>query len=98
MLVRAIKDWVAGLAARSSASSASKVATSNDGLHALLLRAGELHDVGDLDAARALYQQVLQRDGEKQHALYRLGVIAAHSNDYADARTLLEKAITSDPH
>ena len=98
MLVRVIKDLVARLAARSSTLRASEIPVSDDGLQALLRRAGELHDAGDLSAARALYQNVLLRDGENKHALYRLGVIAAHTDDYAGARKLLEKAVTYDPH
>jgi tetratricopeptide (TPR) repeat protein len=98
MLVRAIKGLVARLTEHSSNLRARAIAASDEDLDALLLRAGELHNGGDLSAARALYQNVLRRDAANKDALYRLGVIAAQSEDYAGARKLLEKAVAFDPH
>src|SRR5712671_6759756 len=98
MLVRAIRGLVARLTEQSSTVRTRAIAASDDDLDALLLRAGELHDAGDPSAARALYQNVLRRDAGNKDALYRLGVIAAQSEDYTGARKLLEKAVTCDPH
>jgi tetratricopeptide (TPR) repeat protein len=98
MLVRAIRDLVARLTEHSSTPQAPGIPPSDEDLDALLLRAGESHNAGDPSAARALYQSVLRRDAGNKHALYHLGVIAAQSEDYTGARTLLEKAVTCDPH
>ena len=98
MLVRAIKSLVARLSEHSATPQAPGIPPFDEDLDALLLRAGELHDAGDPVAARTLYQNVLRRDAANKHALFRLGVIAAQSEDYIGARKLLEKAVTCDPH
>ena len=98
MLVRAIRALVARLTEQSSTLRTRTIAASDDDLDALLLRAGELHNTRDPNAARALYQNALGRDAGNKDALYHLGVIAAQSEDYTDARKLLETAVSCDPH
>lgn len=62
-----------------------------------LWRALAAYRSGDLESARALYEQVLRRDGNQRDALYHLGVIHGRCGNYADAAALLERVIALDP-
>ncbi|WP_296001770.1 tetratricopeptide repeat protein [Rugamonas sp.] len=64
---------------------------------ALLQQAVALHQQGQLDAALALYQQVLARDTRQFDALHLSGVIARQHGQPQRAADLIARAIAVDP-
>lgn len=98
MLAGVLKYLASRLAACASTLRPAGPPASGDDLEAVLRHAGQAYQAGDLSAARTLYQDVLQRDGENEHALYHLGVIAGRSGNYADAHQLLNKVVARNPH
>jgi Flp pilus assembly protein TadD/LPS sulfotransferase NodH len=55
------------------------------------------HKRGELEAAAAVYRQVLARAPEQPAALHYLGLIAQQSGQSQQAQRLLERSIQSDP-
>ena len=60
-------------------------------------RALVLHRQGDLDAAEAIYRDILAVMPASFHALHMLGVLRGQRNDSAGAERLIAAAIRSDP-
>lgn len=69
----------------------------NDDTAALLRQAVARHRAGDLSAARAGYDAVLQRDPRQPDALHLLGVLKDQAGDHAGAVSLIEQAIAVQP-
>jgi len=65
--------------------------------HALLQQAVQAHQGGKLDAAAALYRQVLAQSPRQFDALHLLGVIARQRGDAAGAVDLIRDALAVDP-
>jgi protein O-GlcNAc transferase len=63
---------------------------------ALLMQAVALHQQGQLDQAKALYEQVLTKQPKNFDALHMQGVIAIQSKNYQQAASLIRKAISID--
>ncbi|HMC16393.1 MAG TPA: tetratricopeptide repeat protein [Albitalea sp.] len=61
-------------------------------------RAIELHQRGELDAAAALYQQILATMPTHFDALHLLGVIKGQRNEFAVAVQLFERALQVNPN
>lgn len=59
----------------------------------LLARAIQLHHLGDLPAAQAIYQQVLQADPNQADALHLLGLIAHQAQNHQLAIDYIRRAI-----
>lgn len=55
------------------------------------------YGVGNLPAARAGFEQVIQGDAKHAGALYHLGLIARHHADRPAAASLFAKAVRADP-
>jgi predicted TPR repeat methyltransferase len=64
---------------------------------ALLQQAVRLHQQGKLDAAAALYRQVLAGSARQFDALHLLGVIARQQGRAGEAATLIAQALSVDP-
>ena len=62
----------------------------------LLLRAVALHQAGQLDEAKAVYQSLLKGNPDDSNALHYLGMIAFQRGEYPDAARLIEQAIKLD--
>jgi predicted O-linked N-acetylglucosamine transferase (SPINDLY family) len=62
-----------------------------------LLEAVALHQAGELDAAAAIYRDLLQADSGDSNALHYLGLIAFQRGDFAQAVELIEAAIVGSP-
>jgi tetratricopeptide (TPR) repeat protein len=60
-------------------------------------QAFELHQRGDLDLARTLYDRVLAADPRHFAALQLLGILAAQTKQYERALDLLNRALEVDP-
>jgi predicted TPR repeat methyltransferase len=56
-----------------------------------------LHGKGELDAAEAIYRQILERMPKSFHALHMLGVLVGQRDDMAQSERLLARAIRVDP-
>lgn len=56
------------------------------------------HQAGRLTQAETIYRHILQADPNNSSALHLLGVIAAQTEDYATAITLIQRAIAIDSH
>jgi tetratricopeptide (TPR) repeat protein len=67
-------------------------------LPAKVQQANALHQRGQLEGARAIYEEVLKIQPRHFDALHLLGVIAAQSKDPQRAVDLIEKAIKINPH
>lgn len=57
----------------------------------------ERHQAGDLATARALYQEVLERQPEQPDALHLLGVLRDQQGAHAEAVDLISRAIAISP-
>ncbi len=55
------------------------------------------HGKGELDAAEALYRQILAQRPENFHALHMLGVLCGQRDDWKQAESLLAGAVRIDP-
>jgi predicted TPR repeat methyltransferase len=66
-------------------------------MHAILSEAVQLHQRGQLDAAKALYRRVLAHDGREPNALHFLGVIARQQGDAEEAVRLITQAVQLKP-
>ncbi|MGA9665280.1 MAG: tetratricopeptide repeat protein, partial [Gallionella sp.] len=62
----------------------------------LLMQAVALHQAGRLEEARAIYLDLLSINPADSHALHYLGLIALQQGQYADAASLIERAIRAD--
>ena len=87
----------ANLWQRSGLIPASAVSPSPATIGVLLQRAVTLHQQGSLDAALALYRQVLARQPRQFDALHLAGVIARQQGDAATAVALIEQALAIEP-
>ncbi len=63
----------------------------------LLNAAVASHRAGDLERARALYEDVLRADPSQADALHMLGVLAQQRGDLPRARELIEAAVAARP-
>ncbi|MDP1535190.1 MAG: tetratricopeptide repeat protein [Rubrivivax sp.] len=77
----------------SSLSPAASAVDLGDALKAAM----QAHGQGQLDAAQALYQQVLQLQPAQADALHLLGVLQAQRGDHARAAELIHQAIAANP-
>ena len=59
-----------------------------------LKQALRLHQSGDLEAARTIYESLLAEDSNHAEAMHLLGVIAIQSSDLPNAIKLIEQAVT----
>lgn len=64
---------------------------------ALLDRARDLHQAGDLGAAHSLYREVLRREPGHSEALHLFGLLAMQAGDLQAAVALLSQAIAAAP-
>src|SRR3954466_13126451 len=64
---------------------------------AILMQAVQLHQGGQLDAARGLYEDVLRIVPEQPDALHLLGVLALQAGRPADAVVQIRRAIAGRP-
>lgn len=55
------------------------------------------HQAGDLEVARAMYQDILQRHPDQADALHLLGVLRDQQGAHAEAVDLISRAITVSP-
>ena len=60
-------------------------------------RAFELHQRGELEQARELYQQALDQQPDTPDLIYMLGVLASQQKDYAQAIARIQAAIALRP-
>lgn len=63
----------------------------------LMQRAAALHNEGDLEAAEALYREVLEEDSRHPDALHLLGLLAHQLGYHEEAASLIEDAIEEAP-
>ena len=82
--------------AQSTARSAAQ-STANTPLAQRLQQAMQCQQQGQLDAAQALFQQVLAEHPQQADALHLLGVLHAQRRDFARAHDLIWQAITVNP-
>ncbi len=68
-----------------------------DAMQARYRQALSRHGAGDLDAAEALYREILLRMPESFHALHMLGVLVGQRDDLEQSARLIEHAIRVDP-
>ncbi len=66
-------------------------------LQKMLVEAARRHQLGALDAAAVVCEQVLTLDPRQPDALHLLGIIAHQRGDDARARVLIERAIRRNP-
>jgi tetratricopeptide (TPR) repeat protein len=71
--------------------------TANPALAPLLQRAVQLHQVGQLSGAGALYRKILEVDPEHPDALHLLGVIAHQAGNNDEAIDLIQRALRHRP-
>ncbi len=63
---------------------------------AMLMKAEALHQSGRLDEARAIYQELLQKNPADTLSLHNLGLLALQQENHADAAKLIAMAIRLD--
>ena len=56
------------------------------------------HQMGDLDNAKIIYQQILESEFDNFDALHLLGLLEFQNKNFYSAIDLINKAITSDPN
>ena len=64
----------------------------------LLPRAVQLHQSGEIEQAREIYQQILRQEPNHLHALNLLGLAGWQTGRHAEAVEYLERAIAIDPN
>ncbi len=64
----------------------------------LLPRAVQLHQTGEIEQAREIYQQILRQEPNHLHALNLLGLAGWQTGRHAEAVEYLERAIAIDPN
>src|SRR5215469_221016 len=77
---------------------AANVAAPADRFASALARAQQNLQAGRIDAAEALYRDILAEDCAHPAALNMLGVCRAHAGDYDQAIALLQRAVERNPN
>ncbi len=81
----------------SSSTAAADFGRGPGSLEAVLLKAVQHHNSGELREAEALYRRVLAADPDQPDALNLLGVIARQSGDFAAAVDLISRSVAVRP-